>query len=68
MAKIIFRKPTSTLQKHKSLTSFDVLLEQHRKKAKKKLRVNMILLLIEVIVIIVVAILAISKLKLLQGL
>lgn len=63
MAKIIFRKPTTSLQKRHSTKSFDVLLEQHRKKAKKRLRISTILLLIEALAVILLTCFALYKLQ-----
>lgn len=63
MTKVIFRKDKPNFEKHKKLNPFDVLLEQHRKKAKKRLQLSLILLLIEVLLVLTLVFVAIYKLN-----
>jgi hypothetical protein len=63
MTKVVFRKNKPNFEKHKSLTTFDVLLEQHRKKAKKRLKLSLILLVIEVLVVLTLVFVAVYKLN-----
>jgi hypothetical protein len=66
MTKIIFRKEKPNFEKHKSLQNFDAILEQHRKKAKKRLQLNIILLVIEVLLVLLFVFFAVYKLNSLQ--